>query len=498
VARRLVVPAVGLAGLLAVAALAGCTTRYGSPILRPSDPVVLTGAQVPRLLGADPQHVVAFSWDGSAWHQIPVQVDERDLVSPGVIYHLDPSQYPKLYGTSTLYRIPVYTPPRTPGAGYAATTTYTPPDSDPTLDADDEVSLLVDDTGRPTTSAAPDGVDAASRTQLLVTDPVTDRTGYAYLFTSSTLTGGSAGTTGVTYTFSLDSGDYLATYRMGPGALPPNDHDGPNPEHSEVTTPGYSLGFGDRWLNDSLRVTVPGADGSDLLDRSKYYATKVSCGRTEDTFDAILGYKGAFIANLSGPVRAIRSVIGANSFGYTALTDVFYPDRQDSTVELRGHAGMPGFGEADDLATGLAGTTYSDPANTGIPVDGVADRVTPITWTTGGVAAPPSWQVVTGPAGAVITTRRLVTDLTGLTVATTWRDQAGVRDCTGDASTWGQGGFEVTSPTNSIPNTDPTLGTDPPRFTAYRTRYFASSSFRIADASALEARSDNPLVVSVG
>ncbi|MGA7436356.1 MAG: hypothetical protein WBW44_12180, partial [Solirubrobacterales bacterium] len=45
---------------------------------READPVVLTGSQLPDLLGAVPGRIVAFSWDGS-WKQVPVQVDERKV-----------------------------------------------------------------------------------------------------------------------------------------------------------------------------------------------------------------------------------------------------------------------------------------------------------------------------------------------------------------------------------------------------------------------------------
>jgi len=482
---------------IAVATLAGCNTRYGSNLQRFSDPVVLTGAQVPGLEGADPQHVVAFSHDGSTWHQIPVQVDERDLVSPGVIQHLPTSAYPKLSGTSTPYKILVYTPPPTTTAGYTTWSTYTPPDGDPTLDANDEISFLASDAGRTTDAAAPPGVDATSRTPLHLTDPIDGHTGTVYLFTSATLTGGSAGTTAVHYTFSLDSGDYRATYRIGPSALAPNNANGPNPEHSTVDTPFYSLGFSDRWLNDALTIRQSGSSGADLLDRSKYFATKASCGRTEDTFDATLGYTGEFVVNLSGPVRAIRSVMGANSFTYTVLTDVFYPNRQDSTIELRGHAGMPGFGSADDLTTGLAGMTYSDPANTGVPIDGTPDAFTPITAASGS-ALPPSWQVVSGPAGTMITTHSLTTDITGLEVASTFVDESGTKDCTGDDSTWGQSGITVNSPVNNVPVTDPTLSANPRHFTTERTRYFSGPDFPLADAPALEVRSHTPIAVTVG
>ncbi len=481
---------------LAAATLAGCNTRYGSNLQRSSDPVVLTGSQVPGLEGADPQHVVAFSHNGSTWHQIPVQVDERDLVSPGEIQHLPTSSYPKLYGTATPYEILVYTPPPTTTAGYTTWSTYTPPDSDPSLDADDEISFLANDAGRTTDAAAPPGVDAASRTPLYLTDPIDGHTGTVYLFTSPPLTGGSAGTTGVDYTFSLDSGDYRDTYHIGPSALAPNDANSPNPEHSTVTTPFYSLGFSDRWLNDALTIHHNGSSGADLLDRSKYFAVTGGCSRTENTFDAIIGYTGEFVVNISGPVRAIRSGMGANSFTYTVLTDVFYPNRQDTTIELRGHAGMPGFGQADDLATDLEGMTYSDPSNTRVPVDGVADSVTPITSTTDD-ALPPSWQVVSGPAGTMITTRSLTTDL-DLDVATTYRDDRATKVCTGDGSTWGQAGLDVMSPVNSVPNTDPTLSADPGHLTSQRTRYYSGPDFSLDDVPALDARAHTPIVVTAG
>ena len=115
-------------------ALSGCT-RFGATLARPSDPVVLDGSALPKLLGTSPMHVVGFSWDGSAWHQIAVQVDERDLVNPGVIYHRPTSLYPNLFGTTTPYKILVYTPPPAVSAGYTSSATYTPSDSNPTFDA---------------------------------------------------------------------------------------------------------------------------------------------------------------------------------------------------------------------------------------------------------------------------------------------------------------------------------------------------------------------------
>ena len=63
--------------------LSGCVASAGGP-------VVLTGSQVPRLVGADPGAVVAFRWLNDAWEQVPVQVDERAVVDLGRVYNSTP------------------------------------------------------------------------------------------------------------------------------------------------------------------------------------------------------------------------------------------------------------------------------------------------------------------------------------------------------------------------------------------------------------------------
>ena len=309
--------------------------------------------------------------------------------------------------------------------------------------------------------------------------------GYAYLFHSATLTGGSAGTSGVTYTFALDSGDYRATYKMGAASLSPNNAWGFNPEHSTVVTPSYREQFGDRWLNNGLAVTAANASGAPILERTHFYATGVGCGRSEDTFDggASNPGEGAFIVNLSGPVRAIRSYLGANSYLYTANTHFFYPEREDLVTDVRGHAGMPGYGSGDDYVTGTTGLKYSDPSNTGVPIDGTADAVTPIAYTTG-AAAPPMWQMVSGAAGSVVTVRSLDTDIAGLNVTTVYQDRnpASPAQCTGDAAAWGQNGANLTSPVNNVPVTDPTLSSTPGTLVVRRIRFFRGAGLTTADA----------------
>ncbi len=494
-------PVVVLAIALAVLGLAGCT-RFGASLSRPSDPVVLNGSALPKLLSSDPMHIVGFAWDGTAWHQIPVQVDKRDYVSPGAIYHLPTTSYPNIYGTTTPYKILVYTPPASLSPGYTSAGTYTPPDSNPMFDANDELSFLAADTGKQADASVPDptAVDVTTREEVKATDPLApSQFGYVYLFHSGTLTGGGAGSDGVNYNFSLDSGSYTATYKMGTGSLAPNNSWGFNPEHSTVTTPSYGLTFGDRWLNNRLAITQGGGTGSNILERTHYYVTS-TCGRSEDTFDGGANNpgEGAFVANISGPVRAIRTYIGANSYKYTVNTDIFYPDRQDTVTELRGHAGLPGYGSADDFATNTTGLTYSDPVNNRVAIDGKPDAVTPITFTTGSTA-PAAWQMVSGTQGSLVTVRTIDTDIAGLNAATVYEDQnpASPPQCTGDAAAWGQDGMNITSPTGSVPVTDPTLTSTPATLVLHRYRFFQPPNLPATTAATIDTQARTQIQTTV-
>jgi hypothetical protein len=489
---------VGAAGALV---LAGCQTRFGATVWRPQDPVVMQGAQLPKLLGADPSRVVAFAYDGSRFVQVPVQVDQRDMVNPGQIYNRPASAWAKLPGGAS-YNILVYTPPPA-SPGYTSYATYTPADSDPTVDGNDEISFLAADLGQQApANANPSGVTVASREVVQTTDPLAPSTsGYLYLYTSPSLHGGSV-TSGVSYTFSLDSGDYKTTYKMGTASNAPNNVAGPNPEHSTIVTPDYRQTYADRWLNDSLTIKSQGSNGQDLLDRA-IYPVPGSCGRNEDTYDdvvASLPYEGAFIANISGPVRAIRSHIGANSYTYTAQTEYFYPGREDSVINLRGHAGLPGYASYDDFTTGLTGMTYSDNVNTDVPIDGKTDAITPTAQTTPIPAGPPVWQLVRGPAGSLVTTRSLSTNLSGMGVSVYYKDQnpAVPTPCTGDVAAWGDSGMQLTAPGGgTFPNTDPTLGTNPPTIDATRTRYVGGPGMTTQSAATYAGWAQNPLVANV-
>ncbi len=166
-------------------------------------------------------------------------------------------------------------------------------------------------------------------------------------------------------------------------------------------------------------------------------------------------------------------------------------------IDLRGHPGLPGFASYDDFTTDLGGLTYSDNVNTDIPIDGKPDAITPINRTTPVPSDPPIWQLVKGPAGSLLTTRSFVTDIAGVRLSNYYQDQKGAFPCTGDTAAWGQSGFQALAPGSSFPNTDPTLGTDPPKVLSTRIRYPGGPGVSRADAARLAERAQRPIQTTV-
>src|SRR5829696_8725521 len=139
--RRRIGPA-ALAVGLGLTVLSGCNGRAGSGLWqRDLEPVVLTGAQVPGLVGLAPGGIVAFRWnsEGRRWEQVPVQVDERHLEFLTKMRNGTGTTGPKALAYSD------------PGANAGA-------DPVATFDADDEIAFMAGDTGGP----APRGTGAPS------------------------------------------------------------------------------------------------------------------------------------------------------------------------------------------------------------------------------------------------------------------------------------------------------------------------------------------------
>jgi hypothetical protein len=445
----------GLARLaLAVVAL----TVTGCTLNRPADPVVLTGAQLPALSSVAAGDVVAFRWV-NGWDQVPVQVDERKSIDFGAIYNSTPMGF-----ATTVYADPG---------------TFTGADANASVDSDDEVVFMGKDVGpeAPGGTSAPAGVVGGSGVKVKVSTTLggTAREGWVYLFKRSGGLSPGAGESYVSYDFQLLSGAYKTTYKL---------QDGPNPENTTVSTPYYVDHFSDRWLNDQIKIKAGDASEADVLDRHKALLVPGNCGRSEDTFDDA---EGAFVTNKVGPVRAIRSYIGANSGPLTQREHIFYEQREDIRTFLRVHS-VPGPWDFFDYSAAAIGMTYRNNLNTaGVTIDGNPDSPA------GGQL---SWESVDGPQGGLSMAHTVVTNFPNFSPTSHYLDDStpgggAETQCTGDAQAIGQSGPWIGG---SMPNTDPRT-TPFSSLTSTRTIYFEEPGK--ADGAARAAQVASPFQFTV-
>jgi hypothetical protein len=402
--------------LAAALALVMAGPSAANDLDRDREPVVLEGSVLADLQGTDPGRVVAFRYD-EGWIQIPVQIDERDVVDFGTIYNTDPTGYTVLT--------------------YTDTSVFTGPDSDPIFDADDElVVMAIDAGGEALALAEPPGAVPGTGLELTLTHPVTSATAYVYLFASDGTLDPANGEERVAYSFGLLSGPYKTTY----GTMA-----GPNPEDSDVVSPFYAVHFYDRWLRDETSVSMGGSTGADILDEHKNQFAPGNCGRTCRTFST---GEGAFIVNRTGPLRTLRGYVGANSGPTTHRIHAFYEEREDILTVLRVHAisGVIDFFDYSPEADGMS--YHNDLSPAGVTIDGIPDAVVP-----GAIV----WEMVTGAQGTLAHAHSITTDIPGFSYTSYYCDDATPPEvqCTGDAYEYGASGIWVQ---DGIPNTDPGVG----------------------------------------
>jgi hypothetical protein len=186
---------------------------------------------IPPATGADPDQVSAWKWTGSAWTEVPVQVDQKfpyflanghsdfafySGTDKELTYAWAPDAHStgeeawkKIFGdcqaryasTNALQQaadiaaasvnnnkgFPAYSPATTAGET-AADYTHAMQDPVPTIDNDDEIAFQAGDAGpaAPTTQAAPAGTTPGSGQTVAVVDPTSGATGYVYLFLKPT------------------------------------------------------------------------------------------------------------------------------------------------------------------------------------------------------------------------------------------------------------------------------------------------------------------------
>lgn len=404
---------------------------------RDCDPVVLLGADVSCMLGTAPTDIVGFRYVDGQWQQIPIQIDERifmDILTPY------PDANCKLSAQDD-YLWEVYF--------YADPNTFIGPDNvNPDFDADDEFVFMNKDVGvQAPNNSCPSNVLPNSRCRIEVLDPVfsNQQLGYIYIFEQDGSLAQDAGMDYVDYDYDDFNGSYKDNY-----IICFNGEQDINLEDSRVTTDNYTMHFSRRWENDELAITAGSASGVNILDSHQYFTSFGSCNRTEVTFSQ---RRGPIIANIDGPIRGIRSVMGAHSGTYMQLDLKFTECRVINDFYYRIHPSI-GFYEARDLNANAIGMNfYSDRNPSGTIIDGSRDDDNFNT------VEPSQWELTEGVHGSLVTTYTYDTDMIIGTeteydqfladgFVESYYDDRGIEDirkCTGDLSTYGASGFHLRS-----------------------------------------------------
>ncbi len=114
-----------------------------------------------------------------------------------------------------------------------------------------------------------------------------------------------------------------------------------NPEDSLFQSEYYERHFSENWYSDDLRIFVGDSTGEDILSIQDFQFSLSNCNRCTKSF---MDGRTAFIANTAGPVRAIRSWVGANSGAVTQREHILYERRDDQVTFVRVHP-IPGIME---------------------------------------------------------------------------------------------------------------------------------------------------------
>ena len=452
---------------------------------RAFEPVVLSGADLSTFSALLPDAVAVFRYDETGWVRIPSQIDEReymdlawaydgrdgircDTTSTSPTYCWDSANYG--HGFATLYT----------NSG-----TFVGDDTDPFLDFDDEVVFMAKDAGNraPSGVAPPDGVFGPSGMEVRVTVPANEISrpfpGYVYLFHHDGRYT-AVDTSYVSYTYNLLSGPFSTTYIVG--GQPHNGGSGyalgTNPEDSWVETPYYRRHYSDRWIEDGLEILA--GSGVDILDRIKYQRRLGHCSRTETTGSTA---RGTMIANVSGPVRAIRSVLGFNSGPLRQRDHLYYEQYARTTNFWRVH-NVNGLSDYFDHTAAATGMQYTSNLNaTPFTVDGIPDG--PLD------AGALEWDMLQGAQGTLVTRYLFEMTFGGLEDISIYEDEApsSVEQCTADEHMYGAHGRGLDG---EIPGTDPIDG-DLDTLTYHWHQLYAGPALSAASAEAFVGAIDAPL-----
>jgi len=469
--------------LLLCLVLLGATWGYSQN--RDCDPVVLKGSQASCMRGETPTNIVAFKFSNNQWTQIPVQIDEmvlRDIQAP-----YGPNDCPYKSYEPIVWNV----------LFYADSKTYTGADTDASFDNDDELVFMAKDAGElAPTSSCPSGVVQSTKCEIKVTDPLDNTTlGYIYIFRQTGGLSQGAGKDYVTHNFSY-ANNYKQSY-----VHCAKKETGVNPENTVIKTSNYEVGFIFRWVETVLKIFTGNSTGVDILDRHQMTITTSGCDHTEETFSTS---EGAIVTAIDGPVRAIRSVIGANSGPYMQMTYLFTDCKADYIMYFRLHPAN-GYHDLFDFNSAASGMKYYSNQNMGgVTINGSQDAVT--------TTNPNAWELITGNQGTIVTSFEYETDMRTGTLAQydagqveggvhAYYDDAGngtAFKCTGDGQAIGTSGFrlktqECTDRRFTFDQYPECMPGQVKTFTEWRTHYFLAPNQTTNVASKYGSYAKNPL-----
>ena len=212
----------------------------------------------------------------------------------------------------------------------------------------------------------------------------------------------------------------------------PTDYVSYNPGNLRVSTANYALGWAASGHNGLDYMSMYG--GGDIMDRTKlridYRVAILQFHLTENDvpFDNVVLIK-------DGKVRTLVKRGSTVTANYQSYVSTSFP------IDLRS---LPGNLEqvrtSVDLANGVTGTYYDENNAAGKPIDGVPDNVAQTPFNQ-------AWRQVTVGGGSNIQVAKL-TELGGVRKHYYKDDSAVDPQDTGDQRSFGDSGFEVTSPTS--------------------------------------------------
>jgi hypothetical protein len=376
----------------------------------------IEGPAVDRLLG--------YRWNGSAFEQIPFQVDEMFVRylsnnASGFAFYSETDQHTAYAFDREGFRwtedLGAEQPDDPMAPCIAQPASEVAKDPVQGLDSDDELVFMARDAGAQAAASAklPKGI--AQSFEVAVLDPLTGDTGYVYVM--------QAAPDGPTPAFDASNG-YVRYERDDPddrnaflysqssydsyGAAPKGAWYDPKTDtcHSAkgeerqrrpsdagtITTSRYRFRYDGRWLmtklevnnSDSGNTIAPAADttyGPDLIDQWKARAFQQRpsgetpcCGFEEEVNN--WGGSSILMGELSGPVRAIRETWGADSGTNVVRREIFYRNEIRFGSFLRVHVIPPldGIYAQWDYNAGIVDKYYNPFNSEGVAIDGKNDE----------------------------------------------------------------------------------------------------------------------------